>query len=297
MSGQPRRDTTSGRVYNDLRNLAARQGRATDELFQLYLLERFLYRLAHSRLRRHLVLKGGTLLAAYELRRGTRDIDVQAIDVAADADSVARLVSEVCAVQVDDGVTFDVVRLDATAIREGAPYEGVRVRVPASLARAQLVLRLDLNVGDPITPAPVPMPYPQLLGGDFEIIGYPLASVLAEKLVTMVELAGANTRDRDVGDIVRIVRTHAIVADELHAACRATASYRQVELQPLAPLLGGLAPRRQGPWAQWRQRTGLETELPERFEDALQVVFGFADPVLSGAVTGGTWDPHRQTWV
>lgn len=65
MSSQPRRDTTAGRVYNDLRNLAHEQRRATDELFQFYLLERFLNRLARSRLDGQLVLKGGTLLAAY----------------------------------------------------------------------------------------------------------------------------------------------------------------------------------------------------------------------------------------
>lgn len=62
MSPQPRRDTTAGRVYNDLRNLARRQGQPTDELFQLYLLERFLFRLAHSQQSGHLVLDGGTLL-------------------------------------------------------------------------------------------------------------------------------------------------------------------------------------------------------------------------------------------
>lgn len=50
MSPQPRRDTTAGRVHNDLRNLARREGRATDELFQLYLLDPItsdLFRSAH----------------------------------------------------------------------------------------------------------------------------------------------------------------------------------------------------------------------------------------------------------
>ncbi len=75
MSPQPQRDTTAGRIYNDLRNLARRQGQPTDELFQLYLLERFLFRLAHSPLDRLFVLKGGTLLAAYQLRRPTEAYD------------------------------------------------------------------------------------------------------------------------------------------------------------------------------------------------------------------------------
>lgn len=98
-SPQPRRDTTAGQVYNDLRNLARRQGRATDGLFQLYLLERFLYRLAHSPASDKLVVKGGTLLVAYGLRRATQDLDVQASSLPNDADTLAGMVREVCQVE------------------------------------------------------------------------------------------------------------------------------------------------------------------------------------------------------
>jgi hypothetical protein len=40
----PTRETTAGRVYNDLRNLARRTGASTDQVMLEYLLERFLYR-------------------------------------------------------------------------------------------------------------------------------------------------------------------------------------------------------------------------------------------------------------
>ena len=42
----PARDTTAGRIYNDLRNLARRTGAPTDQVMLEYLLERFLYRLS-----------------------------------------------------------------------------------------------------------------------------------------------------------------------------------------------------------------------------------------------------------
>ncbi|GAA5050248.1 hypothetical protein [Streptomyces similanensis] len=38
----PARDTIAGRVYNDLRNLARRTSRSTDEVMVEYVLERFL---------------------------------------------------------------------------------------------------------------------------------------------------------------------------------------------------------------------------------------------------------------
>lgn len=78
MSPSPRRDTAPGRAYNDLRNLARRQGRDAAEYFSLYALEGFLARLAVSRYADHLVLKGGVLLAAFSARRPTRDIDLAA---------------------------------------------------------------------------------------------------------------------------------------------------------------------------------------------------------------------------
>jgi hypothetical protein len=54
----PARDTTARRVYNDLRNLARRTSRSTDEIMVEYVLERFLYRLAASPLgREHFVLR------------------------------------------------------------------------------------------------------------------------------------------------------------------------------------------------------------------------------------------------
>ncbi len=74
----PTRASTAGRAYLDLRKLARENHRPVDELLQLYVLEAFLARLASSRFTERLVLKGGVLLAAFDERRPTRDIDLQA---------------------------------------------------------------------------------------------------------------------------------------------------------------------------------------------------------------------------
>lgn len=58
---QPARDTTAGRAYLDLRRKARAEGRGTNELLVLYVLERFLYRLSISPYRDRFVLKGGML--------------------------------------------------------------------------------------------------------------------------------------------------------------------------------------------------------------------------------------------
>ena len=56
-----------------------------------------------------------------------------------------------------------------------------------------MVLRIDVNVGDPVTPHSVDAEYPSLLDSPFHLLGYPLATVLAEKIVTMIERGAATT--------------------------------------------------------------------------------------------------------
>jgi hypothetical protein len=72
------RSTTAGQAYLNLQRQARSGGRPTQELILLYALEGFLDRLARSGRSPDLVLKGGVLLAAYAVRRPTRDVDVAA---------------------------------------------------------------------------------------------------------------------------------------------------------------------------------------------------------------------------
>jgi len=72
--------STATKIYSDLQSLARRRGRATSEILTIYGLERFVDRLTRTEFRDDFVLKGGILLAAYQLRRPTRDIDMQALD-------------------------------------------------------------------------------------------------------------------------------------------------------------------------------------------------------------------------
>src|SRR6476661_6416638 len=135
MSPNPARATTAGRVFNDLRNMARREGRSTDELLVFYVLERFLHRLSRSPYADRLVLKGGMLLAVLDARRSTRDADLLAIERDRDEQRVAEWVREIASIDVDDGVVFMIDRLRAQQIREGDLYPGVRLTVPAMIGR------------------------------------------------------------------------------------------------------------------------------------------------------------------
>lgn len=86
------RGTPAGAAYLDLRNKARAGMRPFAELLALHVLDAFLARLSISPQRDRLVLKGGVLLAAFDLRRPTRDVDLMADDLDNDAENVLGVV-------------------------------------------------------------------------------------------------------------------------------------------------------------------------------------------------------------
>ena len=158
------------------------------------------------------------LLAAFDERRPTADVDLLATAVANDVETISAFMQAVLAIEVDDGVVFERDDLRAQVIRDTDPYTGVRITVPARIDRTRHPLRVDINVGDPVTPAPVDVSYPSLLGDPFEIVGYPLETVLAEKIVTMIDRGDATTRDRDFADVYVLTGRHEVDAEQLAAA-------------------------------------------------------------------------------
>lgn len=291
------RDSAAGRAYFDLQQMARRGGRPTQELLLTYVLERFLYRLSVSAYRDRLVLKGGMLLAVLGSRRPTGDVDLLARAIDNNVVAIADVVRTVLAATVDDGVTYETDAMTTQVIRDAALYSGVRLTVPARIERARAVLRLDINVGDPVTPHPVDIEYPALLDRPFHLLGYPLATVLAEKVVTMIERGATTTRERDFADVVMLSRRYQIEASELLAAVTATAEHRQVAPRPLAALLGTLGTERQQSWLTLIVGAGLEGLVPSSYTETVALVAAFADPLLGGSIDSGYWDPQSGKWV
>jgi predicted nucleotidyltransferase component of viral defense system len=292
----PTRATSAGRAYLDLRKLARDNRRPVDELLQLYVLEAFLARLTGSRFADQLVLKGGVLLAAFDERRPTRDIDLQGQAIENDIQTIRATACEVAAITLDDGVIFDVQAATAEEIRDEEIYAGVRVTMQASLATARLHFHIDTNVGDPITPGPQDVRLPRLLGGEIHLRGYPLAMVHAEKIVTAIARGTVNTRWRDFADIYMLSRRHAIDGTQLVRSTRRVAQHRHVQLTPLVEVLAGYGDIGQQQWTAWRRKQKLENRLPEQFEDVLTAVIDFADPAITGSAEGRTWDPVAGAW-
>jgi len=298
MSPNPQHGTPAGDAAIALRKLARQTGGDVQELMTLYALEGLLARIASSEYRNDFVLKGGVLLAAFAARRPTKDIDLQATRLTDDPDEVAERVRAIAGLELADGLVFDPASVTATTIRDEDEYAGVRVKLIATLGTARLTVGMDVNFGDPISPAPELIELPRVMDlglPPVTLLGYPLTMVLAEKVVTAIDRGVANTRWRDFADVYTLTRLHSLEAGELRTSIETVAEYRKVTLAALLPSLAPMKERAQQKYRAWHTRAHREGELPTAFADILAAVASFADPVLSSTARG-RWNPRLHTW-
>lgn len=190
-----------------IKNMAKQKHISAQIVLQNYMLERFLERISLSRYQPNFILKGGLLIAAIVGidTRSTMDMDTTLKGMPVNAESIANMLKEVCAVRVDDGVMFSFKRLEE--IREGAEYNGFRVSLEAVYPPMAVPLKIDITTGDRITPGEVSFEYRLLLESrSIRILAYNLETIIAEKLETVVARADQNTRPRDYYDIYIIHR-------------------------------------------------------------------------------------------
>jgi predicted nucleotidyltransferase component of viral defense system len=171
-------------------------------VMQNYMMERLLERISLSPYRKNFILKGGFLIAAIVglNSRTTMDLDATIKGLDLTHESIDRIFKEICAIKIEDNITFSVLR--TTEIREGDDYPGLRVALEANYHPLAVPLTVDVTTGDKITPREVKRSL-QLLFDDrsISVFTYNLETVLAEKIETVLSRNIANTRPRDFYDI------------------------------------------------------------------------------------------------
>lgn len=298
---RPTRDSAAGRAYLDLQNRARAEKRSTQELLTLYAVERWLARLSASHYAEQFILKGGMLLAAFNARRPTADVDTLARRFANDQATVVARVVDIAnqPLAPDDGIVFLTDSVSSRVIRDEELYSGVRVTMDCAVATAKLKLRLDINFGDPVTPEPELVDLPALRPGDpaIRVLGYPVETVLAEKLATAIALGPANTRVRDYADVYTLTGTHSVTHALTREALLATAAHRQTLLIPLSDALGNLVESRARTYVAYRSGLGqYGAHLPAEFDVVVAAVTTFADRLAEHADGPLRWNPRTRNW-
>ena len=272
-------DSRAISIHDRLLNHAKERGEDFTVTLRRYAIERFLYRLSISPYRERFLLKGALLFDLWfnSPLRPTRDADFLGLG-SLDPESLAQTVREICSIPGEDGILFDQGSVRVSEIREEANYGGLRAKLLARLGSARATLQLDVGFGDAVTPGPERARCPTILA-DMpapELLAYPRATVIAEKLEAIVKLGIANSRMKDYFDLLALSREP--TPGQLSAAIVATLSRRGTALPGELPI--GLSRelaedrQKQTQWSAFLSRNRLEGPgLPEAV-DRIAAVFG-----------------------
>jgi predicted nucleotidyltransferase component of viral defense system len=268
-----------------LLNMAQSSGQSFEVLLTRFALERLLFRLCKSAYANQFVLKGAMVMLTWfnDPHRSTRDLDLLGYGDP-DPEHMLAIFREVLALDVDDGVSFNVPALRVERIREELEYGGLRLRTIAEIAGARINVVIDIGFGDVIAPQAELVNYPGLL--DFEaprLRAYPRETVIAEKFQAMVALGLVNSRMKDYYDIWMLSRNFAF-NDALPKAVAATFARRKTEIPNELP--AGLSaafandPQKQQQWRAFAENVAAD---PGELASVINALAAFLMPVAASA--------------
>ena len=218
---------SSKQLKDLIRNLSKEVGIEAHVLIRKYMIERFLERVSSSKYNGSFILKGGMLVAAFVgvEARATMDIDTTIKGIPVTIVDMERTITEISNIDLDDNVKFRIKKV--SEIMDEAEYSGIRFSMDAVLDGAVIPLKIDISTGDVITPREIAYSY-KLMFEDrtIPIMTYPIETVLAEKLETVISRSITNTRMRDFYDIHILLKSQNINADILALALERTAKKR-----------------------------------------------------------------------
>ncbi len=138
-----------------LLNLAREKQQNFDLVLTRFCLERLLYRISISEYADQFLLKGAMLFDLwFDIpHRPTRDVDFLGFG-SSDLSDIKSTFSEICSIEVPDGVAFEPDSIEAVEIRNEANYAGVRVTLLAIVGGARSHIQADIGFGDAVFPGP-----------------------------------------------------------------------------------------------------------------------------------------------
>lgn len=217
---------TPEQIKGRIKSVAKQNNADARTLMRIYMMERFLERLARSEYRDNFIIKGGILVTAMigVAHRSTMDIDTSMKNLNLSAEDALRVVNQVKDIDLDDGVSFEV--KDVSNIMDEMEYPGIRVTMNANVGRLITPLKIDISTGDVITPRAIEFNYDLLLEDrSISLWSYNLETILAEKLQTVLARGILNTRMRDFYDIRMLLDTYedkvnkVVLKDAFAATC------------------------------------------------------------------------------
>jgi predicted nucleotidyltransferase component of viral defense system len=227
----------SASVRERLLQLSKKTDKSFDAILRLYGQERFLYRLSVSPYNKNFILKGGLLFLSLPMpiRRPTVDIDFSGRAVADDHDKLKLIFAEIADIECSDGIKYHAGQMTLNKIKEESDFTGIRIIIPAEVAKARVRLQIDIVFGDSLTKEPRIIEFPTLLDlPKPNIFVYSMETVIAEKFQAIVSRMTATSRMKDFFDIASLAEVFPFEGKELMVACKKTFAGCGTELKQCA---------------------------------------------------------------
>lgn len=284
-----------------LLEIAKKSERRFDAVVSQYIQERFLYRLSISEYKKNLILKGALLLLVNDITkfRPTKDIDFLGCRIINTQESLIDIIGKIISCQCDDGLTFFPGSIECEIIKEGADYEGKRIRMEVQLDSMRNILQLDIGFGDKTLKGAVEIDFPTLLKNPVpKIYSYPLESVIAEKIEIIVKLNYFTSRMKDFYDIYFLATLREYDRDSVLEAVRITFQNRETGMDGFSGIFSPdffNDPDKAGMWDAFLAKNQIS--VPYNFPEIMDKIITFVQPVILENDGKKRWDPVLFQWV
>lgn len=196
------KERTPEQLKGQIRSFAGKRNLQSQEVLQMFLLERVLDRLSKSKYKDNFILKGGLLISSMIgiAERTTMDMDTTVTGINMEETEIEKIIREILLIDVGDRIEFTFEKLEH--IREEGDYNNFRVYFVAHYGKIANKMKIDITTGDEITPGAIRYSYKTILDDDeIGVMAYNTETIIAEKYETIIRRNIGTSRARDFYDL------------------------------------------------------------------------------------------------
>ena len=189
-----------------IKHIAQSEGRVFNQVWRVLILERLLVRLSRSPYSEQFIFKDGLLLSYYiTLGRETKDADFTTREQNINASQIEEAFQEIVKVDAKDGFSYIFSGVDLFPTKD-MDHICYRMILSVKFGNMKDRIQLDVGVGDSVEPKQESLELYQYRGkpifeGTISLQVYPIETIFAEKIDSIVSLADTNSRMKDYHDL------------------------------------------------------------------------------------------------
>lgn len=164
--------------------------------------DEMIYRLSKSKYKDRFIFKGGLYLQSITgiSTRSTMDMNFKLVGSELTTTELNAIFKDLCNFNNESNIHFKVQTIsDITA---ESKYGGKTIKISASFFNIKKNFGIDIGFGDVVTPSAINYKYESLINSEkYNILAYPIETIIAEKFETLISKGENNSRSKDLYDL------------------------------------------------------------------------------------------------